>query len=101
VTRRVYIDWLRGIAVLCMIEWHVLDAWSVPDGRDTVAWAVIRTFGGVAAPLFLFLAGIAVPLAGDARLRRGDSAAARSSRWRTCSGSSRFCSTPARAGTRF
>ena len=75
-TRRVYIDWLRGIAVLCMIEWHVLDAWSVPDGRDTVAWAVIRTFGGVAAPLFLFLAGIAVPLAGDARLRRGDSAAA-------------------------
>ena len=71
-TRRLYIDWLRGIAVLCMITWHVLDAWSLPVGRDSGAWAIIRTIGGVAAPLFLFLAGLAVPLAGEARLRRGD-----------------------------
>ena len=70
-TRRVYLDWLRGIAVLCMIEWHVLDAWTIGEGRDTPAWDVIRTIGGVAAPLFLFLAGLAVPLAGDARVRRG------------------------------
>ena len=69
--RRAYIDWLRGIAVLCMIEWHVLDAWSLPEGRDTFAWDVIGSLGGVAAPLFLFLAGLAVPLAGEARLRRG------------------------------
>lgn len=71
--RRVYIDWLRGVAVLCMIEWHVLDAWTVVERRGTFAWDVIGTIGGVAAPLFLFLAGLAVPLAGEARLRRGAS----------------------------
>jgi uncharacterized membrane protein len=78
VTRRVSLDWLRGIAVLCMITWHVLDAWSRVDGRDVFAWSVVRTIGGVAAPLFLFLAGLAVPLAGEARLRRGDSVGAAS-----------------------
>jgi uncharacterized membrane protein len=71
VRRRLDIDWLRGIAVLCMISWHVLDAWSLPDRRDALVWGVIRTIGGVAAPLFLFLAGLALPLAGEARLRRG------------------------------
>ena len=69
--RRVYIDWLRGVAVLCMIEWHVLDAWSLRAGRDTPAWMVVQTIGGFAAPLFLFLAGVAVPLAIAAHERRG------------------------------
>jgi len=27
------VDWLRGLAVLCMILWHVVDAWTVPE-RD-------------------------------------------------------------------
>lgn len=70
-SRRAYVDWLRGIAVLCMIEWHVIDAWAVQDGRDGAAWAIVRTVGGFAAPLFLLLAGLAVPLAIDARRRRG------------------------------
>lgn len=62
--RQTHIDWLRGLAVLCMIEWHVLDGWVGRDGRDPSTWLVLGTIGGVAAPLFLFLAGLAVPLAG-------------------------------------
>lgn len=73
--RRAYVDWLRGIAVLSMIEWHVIDAWSIQHSRDGVAWAVIRTVGGFAAPLFLFLAGLAVPFAIRARQSRGADAA--------------------------
>ena len=70
-TRRAYVDWLRGIAVLSMIEWHVIDAWSITSGRDGLAWAVVKTVGGFAAPLFLFLAGVAVPYAIRARQHRG------------------------------
>jgi len=55
-----------------MIEWHVLDAWSVRDGRGGPIWIVIQTVGGFAAPLFLFLAGVAIPFAIGSRVRRGD-----------------------------
>jgi uncharacterized membrane protein len=73
VKRREYIDWLRGIAVVSMIEWHVIDAWSLREGRDGAVWTLIRMIGGLAAPLFLFLAGVAVPMAIAAYERRGRS----------------------------
>ena len=69
-SRRSYIDWLRGIAVLSMIEWHVFDAWTAHSARDNAAWPVIKVVGGFAAPLFLFLAGVAVPMAISAYERR-------------------------------
>jgi uncharacterized membrane protein len=77
--RRAYLDWLRGIAVICMIEWHVLDAWTTLPARDGWAWAVIKVIGGFAAPLFLFLAGVAVPLAIAGHRSRG--AGARRAAW--------------------
>jgi len=70
--RRVYIDWLRGVAVLAMIEWHVFDSWTMQGAtRDTDLWSVIMYIGGLAAPLFLFLAGVSVPLAAESRIRKG------------------------------
>lgn len=77
--RRAYLDWLRGVAVLCMIEWHVLDAWTVVAGRDSAAWSVVTIIGGMAAPLFLFLAGVSVPFAIGAHVSRG--ATARRAAW--------------------
>lgn len=70
-SRRAYIDWLRGVAVLCMIEWHVLDSWTTVPARSSALWPVAGWIGGWAAPLFLFLAGIAVPFAIAGHLRRG------------------------------
>jgi uncharacterized membrane protein len=69
--RRGYIDWLRGVSVLIMIEAHTLDAWTRLDARhnSTYGWAMI--VGGFAAPGFLFLAGLAIALAAGSRLRRG------------------------------
>lgn len=69
--RRQYIDWLRGLAVLFMVLWHVVDSWHVPDGRDTRAFAAIVFFAGWAAPMFLFLAGLSLPMAATARMARG------------------------------
>ena len=67
-----YIDWLRGVAVLAMIEWHTLDSWTrLGADREGRAWWVVGTIGGLAAPLFLFLAGVALPLALAACERRG------------------------------
>jgi len=72
VPRLTYIDWLRGVAVLAMIEWHTLDSWTRlgPD-RDGIGWRVVGAIGGLAAPLFLFLAGVALPLAFAAARRAG------------------------------
>ena len=75
--RRGYLDWMRGLAVLVMIEAHVLDSWSRVDTRQTwqFMWAMIA--GGFGAPLFLFLAGLSVSLSAGSKLRRsGDGAAA-------------------------
>ena len=60
--RRAYIDWARGIAVLVMIEAHTLDAWTRLNVRRTVAFRDATVLGGFAAPLFLWLAGLAVVL---------------------------------------
>jgi len=71
--RRQYIDWLRGIAVLVMIEWHSVDAWTADPERSRPVFGLLAYIGGWAAPLFLFLAGVAVPLAATAYARRGQS----------------------------
>jgi uncharacterized membrane protein len=82
VTRRGYLDWLRGIAVLIMIEAHTLDSWTVVDDRSNTAyrWAIL--VGGFGAPIFLFLAGIALALASGARLRTTASPAQAAARMR-------------------
>ena len=33
--RRGYLDWMRGLAVLVMIEAHVLDSWTRLDARHS------------------------------------------------------------------
>lgn len=77
VPRRVYIDWLRGLAVLFMVLWHVVDSWHVPQGRDTASFAAVVFLAGWAAPMFLFLAGVSLPMAAVARMAKGvDRAAA-------------------------
>jgi uncharacterized membrane protein len=71
--RAAYIDWTRGIAVLLMIEAHTLDAWTHPSSRGSTAFAYATMAAGFAAPLFLWLAGLAIPLAAASALRRGAS----------------------------
>ena len=60
--RRLYIDWARGVAVLVMIEAHTVDAWTRASVRRTVVFRDATVLGGFAAPLFLWLAGLAVVL---------------------------------------
>jgi uncharacterized membrane protein len=68
--RRDYIDWLRGIAVLIMIEAHVVDSWTGGADRQTVTFGRALIVGGMGGALFLFLAGVVVALSASAKLRR-------------------------------
>ena len=70
--RREYLDWLRGIGVIVMIQGHVLDAWTRTVDKETLAYRWIHFIGGVGgAPLFLFLAGLALAMAAGSRLEKG------------------------------
>ncbi len=71
-----YIDWMRGLAVLVMILAHLVDSWMVlGPARQTRPYFWFMVLAGMGAPMFLWLAGLAVPLAAHARVRRGASAA--------------------------
>src|SRR5579863_6022368 len=55
--RVTFIDWMRGIAALIMLQGHTFDAFLKPAER-TGAWFTYSQFlGGEAAAIFLFLTG--------------------------------------------
>jgi hypothetical protein len=49
---------MRGLAVLLMIPTHVFNCFTRDDLRPGSAYVFSQFIGGMAAPLFLFLAGI-------------------------------------------
>jgi uncharacterized membrane protein len=54
-----------------MIEAHTLDAWTRAASRSAPAYSYAVMAAGFAAPLFLWLAGLAIPLAAVSSVRRG------------------------------
>ena len=70
-TRRAFIDLSRGLAVVCMVEHHSFDAWMPDSFHGSAPDRLFRFLGGVAAPTFLFLAGLAMVLMMEGLLARG------------------------------
>jgi uncharacterized membrane protein len=68
--RHAYLDWVRGVAVLIMIEAHVLDSWTAAADRSRPLFGYAMILGGFGAPLFLFLAGVAVVLSAESKFRK-------------------------------
>jgi len=75
--RLAWLDWQRGLAVLVMIEVHVLNAWTAPAAAHGALFAVLQMAGGFAAPAFLFMAGVSQVLGDASLVRRGISPRAR------------------------
>lgn len=73
--RREWLDWTRGLAVVLMILAHVVDAWTSDADRDRTAFYWATFLGGLAAPGFLFLAGLGTAFSGASQRRRGRSLA--------------------------
>jgi uncharacterized membrane protein len=65
------VDWLRGLAVIFMIQWHAFDAWLTPEAKmDGVNW-LIRHMGGLPARMFLLLVGVSAAIRFESQLARG------------------------------
>ncbi len=69
--RLTYLDWLRGVSVLVMMQAHSFDAWTRPAEKARTEYADVMVLGGMASPLFLFLAGTAAALSASAHIERG------------------------------
>ncbi len=69
--RKLWLDWQRGLAVLFMVEVHVLDAWIRPEARQGLGYAILLMLGGFAAPGFLYMAGLSQGLADAAAEAKG------------------------------
>ncbi len=57
-TRIVFLDWLRGLAAITMLQGHVFDAFTRPEARNSAVFIFSQFFGGEAPAVFLFLTGI-------------------------------------------
>jgi uncharacterized membrane protein len=53
-----FLDWMRGLAVVVMIECHAFNSFTQDDLRDAGPYVLSQFVGGMAAVLFLFLAGV-------------------------------------------
>ncbi len=65
--RLAYIDLFRGVAVLAMVETHVVNAFLRLDLRATGWFKALDFVNGLVAPAFLFIAGYAFALVAGAR----------------------------------
>ncbi len=70
-TRKLWLDWQRGLAVLYMVEWHTYDAWRADAVATGPAHTFLEIVGGFAAPSFLYMAGMSQLLGDGALERRG------------------------------
>src|SRR5204863_2486927 len=58
VKRYPYLDWLSGLAILIMIQCHAFNSFTRMDLREGGPYVLSQFVGGMAAPLFLFMAGM-------------------------------------------
>jgi uncharacterized membrane protein len=63
-----YLDWMRGLAALIMLQGHAFDSWLRPEQRSGEVFWLSQFLGGLPAPIFLFLVGVSLALVLD-RLR--------------------------------
>ena len=91
-----FLDWMRGLAIVLMIQCHTFNSFARMDVREGGPYVLSQFIGGMAAPLFLFMAGMTLGFPdGERCAARAGSAGALAdgpaARRRTCSGS-RTCS---------
>jgi len=53
-----YLDWLRGLGAIIMLQGHVFDSFMKPELRPGGAWVLSQFAGGMPPAIFLFLTGV-------------------------------------------
>jgi uncharacterized membrane protein len=67
--RLAYIDWMRGLACVAMIQAHCYDSWLNTEARKTVLYRWSQELSTLPALIFLFLCGVSFVLVTE-RLRQ-------------------------------
>src|SRR5579885_3597928 len=65
-----FLDWMRGLAVLIMIQCHTFNSLARMDLRASGPFIFSQFVGGMAASLFLFMAGMTFAFQMDGLERR-------------------------------
>src|ERR1041385_2859719 len=66
-----YLDWLRGLAAIIMLQGHVFDGFLKNDLRPGGAFLFSQFIGGMPPAIFLFLTGITLAFLMDSSERIG------------------------------
>jgi len=66
-----YLDWLRGLGAIIMLQGHVFDSFLKPELRPGDAWMLSQFAGGMPPAIFLFLTGVTLAFLMDSSERRG------------------------------
>jgi uncharacterized membrane protein len=67
-TRFIFIDLLRGWALIIMIEVHVFNAFILPSIKETNWFEVLNFVNGLVAPAFLFVSGFAFIISSERKI---------------------------------
>ena len=62
IKRLAYIDWMRGLACVLMIQAHCYDSWLNLEARKTPLYRWSQELSTLPAPIFLFLSGVSFAL---------------------------------------
>jgi uncharacterized membrane protein len=74
VKRFPFLDWMRGLAVVIMIQCHTFNSFVRLDLHDGGPYVFSQFVGGMAAPLFMFMAGMTTGFQMESLARREPSA---------------------------
>src|SRR5687767_9025371 len=66
-----YLDWLRGLAAVIMLQGHVFDSFTRTDLRTGGPFVLSQFVGGMPPAIFLFLTGITLAFLMDSSERKG------------------------------
>lgn len=69
--RLAFLDWMRGFAVLIMLQGHVFHSFSRDELRGGGPYIFSQLMGGIGPAVFLFLTGITLAFLIDRRERQG------------------------------
>jgi hypothetical protein len=66
-----YLDWVRGIGAIIMLQGHVFHSFLRPDLKASSAYTLSQFVGGMPPALFLFLTGVTLAFLMDSTERKG------------------------------
>ncbi len=70
-SRLLYLDWVRGVAAVIMLQGHVFNSFTRQDLRSGGPYMLSQFVGGMPPAIFLFLTGVTLAFLMDSTERKG------------------------------